>query len=88
MIKARQDALLRRGMPETGQSWSDTRLLLLCPPEVEQWLHQQMNAIMPEFWNGGRLVFDSKFEPPCGKTNNMVSEQVLHKSGCTVTEAG
>ena len=22
------------------------------------------------------------------KTNNVVSEQVLHKSGCTVTEAG
>ena len=27
-------------------------------------------------------------EPPCGKTNNVVSEQVWHKSGCTVTEAG
>ena len=27
-------------------------------------------------------------EPPRGKTNNVVSEQVLHKSGCTVTEAG
>ena len=27
-------------------------------------------------------------EPPHGKTNNVVSEQVLHKSGCTVTEAG
>ena len=28
------------------------------------------------------------FEPPRGKTNNLVSEQVRHKSGCTVTEAG
>ena len=27
------------------------------------------------------------FEPPRGKTNNVVSEQVQHKSGCTVTEA-
>ena len=27
-------------------------------------------------------------EPPRGKTNNVVSEQVRHKSGCTVTEAG
>ena len=27
-------------------------------------------------------------EPPLGKTNNVVSEQVQHKSGCTVTEAG
>ena len=25
-------------------------------------------------------------EPPCGETNNIVSEQVPHKSGCTVTE--
>ena len=28
------------------------------------------------------------YEPPCGKTNNVVSEQVLHKLGCTATEAG
>ena len=28
------------------------------------------------------------FELPRGKTNNVVSEQVRHKSGCTVTEAG
>ena len=27
-------------------------------------------------------------EPPRGKINNVVSEQVRHKSGCTVTEAG
>ena len=26
------------------------------------------------------------FEPPRGKTKNVVSEQVRHKSGCTVTE--
>ena len=28
------------------------------------------------------------YEPPRGKTNNVVSEQVRHKSGCTVTENG
>ena len=28
------------------------------------------------------------FEPPRGKTNNVVSEQVLHKPACTVTEDG
>ena len=28
------------------------------------------------------------FEPSYGKTNNVVFEQVWHKSGCTVTEAG
>ena len=27
-------------------------------------------------------------EPPRGKTNNVVSEQVRHKPGCTVTDAG
>ena len=26
-------------------------------------------------------------EPPRGETNNVVSEQVLHKPDCTVTEA-
>ena len=28
------------------------------------------------------------FEPPCGKTNNVVSELVQHKPACTATEAG
>ena len=28
------------------------------------------------------------FEPPRGKTNNVVSEQVWHKPACTATEAG
>ena len=28
------------------------------------------------------------YEPPCGKTNNVVSEQVRHKPGCTSTENG
>ena len=27
-------------------------------------------------------------EPPRGKTNNVVSEQVRHKPGCTSTEDG
>ena len=27
-----------------------------------------------------------KYEPPRGKTNNVVSEQVGHKSRCTITE--
>ena len=27
-----------------------------------------------------------KYEPPRGKTNNVVSEQVRHKPACTVTE--
>ena len=32
------------------------------------------------------LVFLFLFEPPRGKTNNVVSEQVLHKPACTSTE--
>ena len=31
---------------------------------------------------------DEVFEPPRGKTNNVVSEQVRHKPACTATEAG
>ena len=27
-----------------------------------------------------------KYEPPRGKTNNVVSEQVRHRPGCTSTE--
>ena len=41
----------------------------------------------------GKLLLDrssqlisSAFEPPRGKTNNVVSEQVRHKPGCTSTE--
>ena len=30
----------------------------------------------------------NRYAPPCGKTNNVVSEQVRHKPSCTVTEAG
>ena len=30
----------------------------------------------------------SYYEPPRGKTNNVVSEQVRHKPGCAVTETG
>ena len=26
------------------------------------------------------------YEPPCGKTNNVISEQVRHKPACTSTE--
>ena len=33
-------------------------------------------------------VYDLILEPPRGKTNNVVSEQVQHKPGCTVTEDG
>ena len=29
---------------------------------------------------------DVRYEPPHGKTNNVVSEQVRHKSACTSTE--
>ena len=34
------------------------------------------------------LVVSASYEPPRGKTNNVVFEQVRHKLGCTVTEDG
>ena len=34
---------------------------------------------------GRTLAFGITFEPPRGKTNNMVSEQVRHKPACTST---
>ena len=34
------------------------------------------------------IRYFAAFEPPRGKTNNVVSKQVLHKPACTVTEAG
>ena len=33
-----------------------------------------------------KLLGYEKFEPPRGKTNNVVSEQVRHKPTCTSTE--
>ena len=38
--------------------------------------------------NVGTEVLGVRNEPPRWKTNNVVSEQVRHKPGCTVTEAG
>ena len=35
---------------------------------------------------GSMIEVPSKYEPPRGKTNNVVSEQVGHKPTCTVTE--
>ena len=32
------------------------------------------------------LLKGFKYEPPSGKTNNVVSEQVRHKPACTSTE--
>ena len=32
------------------------------------------------------LMMRHKIEPPCGKTNNVVSDQVRHKPTCAVTE--
>ena len=34
----------------------------------------------------GSINFSVSFEPPRGKTNNVVSEQFRHKPACTVTE--
>ena len=36
----------------------------------------------------GHVKVSLLFQPPRGKTNNVVSEQVRHKPDCTVTEAG
>ena len=33
-----------------------------------------------------RITESEVYEPPHGKTNNVVTEQVLHKLTCTVTE--
>ena len=33
-----------------------------------------------------QVLYAYIFEPPSGKTNNVVSDQVRHKSGCAVTE--
>ena len=33
-------------------------------------------------------MYTQSNEPPLGKTNNVVSEQVRHKPACTATEAG
>ena len=34
----------------------------------------------------GVLFYTAWYEPPRGKTNNVVSEQVRHKPACTATE--
>ena len=34
------------------------------------------------------IINAQQYEPPRGKTNNLVSDQVQHKPACTVTEDG
>ena len=36
----------------------------------------------------GEYPLDTKYEPPRAKINNVVFEQVRHKSVCAVTEDG
>ena len=43
--------------------------------------------IVNKSWQDFKTEFLTN-EPPRGKTNNVVSEQVRHKPGCTATEAG
>ena len=50
---------------------------------VSLWIFNFVSTIL-----SGKLTGTVIFEPPCGKTNNVVSEQVRHKPGCTVTEKG
>ena len=40
-----------------------------------------------EYINKNLNIF-MEYEPPRGKTNNVVFDQVQHKSACTATEAG
>ena len=52
--------------------------------------HTAPPTLTGSVWVSGvsATCFRLVYEPPRGKTNNVVSEQVRHKSGCTVTEAG
>ena len=60
--------------------WS--RSSFVVPPLFTDW--DDMNTVHLKYWNSYDFLIS--FEPPRGKTNNVVSEQVRHKSGCTVTE--
>ena len=43
---------------------------------------KQNNVMIP------MTLYKLSYEPPHGKTNNVVSKQVQHKLGCTLTEVG
>ena len=49
-------------------------------------------ALIPKYFilkKGGVTILPTmSYEPPRGKTNNVVSKQVRHKPTCTSTEAG
>ena len=46
------------------------------------------NLILTPFIQKLNIITQIQFEPPRGKTNNVVSEQVCHKRACTATEEG
>ena len=46
------------------------------------------NCLAIKLIQGQETVRWIKIESPCGKTNNVVSEQFRHRPVCAVTEAG
>ena len=60
---------------------------LICVGPVRKphcWFSHEAAHLQPKVL--AELAHDLQFEPPRGKTNNVVSEQVRHKLTCTSTE--
>ena len=61
--------------------------------KTNYWYIKQAVNIFSVFFLSNHVINSEKsymhiIEPPRGKTNNMVSEQIRHKPGCTSTEDG
>ena len=52
---------------------------------MASWMTATLTAASSKNTSNGKKTL---YEPPRGKTNNVVSGQVRHKPGCIVTEAG
>ena len=70
-----------------------TEQMLLMGHKLRVWkysmpVYDETNPLKKQQARGVGDNINSMNEPPPGKTNNVVSEQVRHKQACTVKKAG
>ena len=56
-----------------------THMVVFCDRKLSSNVSSDTDAV---------VIVVAAYEPPHGKTNNVVSEQARHKTACTATEAG
>ena len=81
-IASYMDTLSSRRVTPTVEPGYLRKLLPKYPPRHAESFSEILKDVEKVIMPGVSI----RYEPPCGKTTNVVSEQVRHKLACTVTE--